>query len=114
MMNDFPDIMMRGRLEMSSLIILVIQISGSQAISCTAILQSLDCLPAFTHAPSSLAKCYCSSLCPSIEELRQNCPSGQLQTDPCGVCLQCAPGVSWGLRLIILRMVICMGQVRVR
>ena len=63
--------MMKGRLEMSSLIFLMVQISGSQAISCTAILQSLDCLPAFTHAPSSLAKCYCSSLCPSIEFLRQ-------------------------------------------
>ena len=79
---------------MPVLIFLILQISGSQAISCTAILQSLDCLPAFTHAPASLTKCYCSSLCPSIEDLRQNCQSGQLQTDPCGVCLQCAPGVS--------------------
>ena len=55
----------------TSLIFLILQISRSQAISCTAILQSLDCLPAFSHAPASLTKCYCSSLCPSIEFLRQ-------------------------------------------
>ena len=55
----------------TSLIFLLLQISGSEAISCTAILQSLDCLPAFSHAPASLTKCYCSSLCPSIEFLRQ-------------------------------------------
>ena len=82
-----------GRIEISGVILLSLLVSSSQGISCTAILQSLDCLPAFSHAPASLTKCYCSSLCPDIESLRQNCPSGQLQTDPCGVCLQCAPGV---------------------
>jgi len=81
-----------GRIEISGVILLSLLVSSSQGISCTAILQSLDCLPAFSHAPASLTKCYCSSLCPDIESLRQNCPSGQLQTDPCGVCLQCAPG----------------------
>ena len=61
---------------------------------CCSILQSLDCLPAFTHSPRTLEKCYCSALCPSLDTLRLQCASGQLQTDPCGVCLQCAPGVS--------------------
>ena len=67
-----PDIriMKTGGIE-TSLIFLILQISGSEAISCTAILQSLDCLPAFSHAPAILTKCYCSSLCPSIEFLRQ-------------------------------------------
>merc|ERR1711936_941659 len=62
------------------------------ALSCTSLLQSLDCLPVFTHNPASLRKCYCSTQCPDLQDLRDNCRSGQLQTDPCGVCLQCAPG----------------------
>ena len=98
----FFRIMKSGGIKTPVLMFLMLQISGGEAISCTAILQSLDCLPAFTHAPSSLSKCYCSSLCPSIEDLRQNCPSGQLQTDPCGVCLQCAPGVSLEMSVISL------------
>merc|ERR1711872_552346 len=67
-------------------------LSTCDAISCTSELQSLSCLPVFSHSPSSLSKCYCSSTCPDIETLRHSCFSGQLQTDPCGVCLQCAPG----------------------
>jgi len=67
-------------------------ISLACGLSCTSILQSLDCLPAFTHSPRTLEKCYCSALCPSLDTLRLQCASGQLQTDPCGVCLQCAPG----------------------
>ena len=58
-----------------------------------SLLQSIDCLPAFTHRPTNLTKCYCSSQCPDLDQLRDTCQSGQLQTDPCGVCLQCAPGV---------------------
>merc|ERR1712115_236500 len=65
---------------------------GCDAISCTSKLQSLSCLPVFSHSPTSLQKCYCTSTCPDIESLRHSCFSGQLQTDPCGVCLQCAPG----------------------
>ena len=60
-----------------------------------SLLQSLDCLPVFSHSPASLRKCYCSPQCPDLRDLSQNCRSGQLQTDPCGVCLQCAPGVSF-------------------
>ena len=63
-------------------------------LNCFSILANLDCLPAFTHEPASLVKCYCTSKCPDVETLRQTCASGQLQTDPCGVCLECAPGVS--------------------
>merc|ERR1712226_1599597 len=48
--------------------------------------------PVFRHSPASLRKCYCSPQCPDLQDLSQNCRSGQLQTDPCGVCLQCAPG----------------------
>jgi len=73
-------------------VLFTFQIKYSSAISCSSILQTLDCLPAFTHQPSHLPKCYCTTLCPDIENLRQSCQSGQLQTDPCGVCLQCAPG----------------------
>merc|ERR1712037_612052 len=65
---------------------------SSTGLSCTNELQNLDCLPVFTHNPSSLTKCYCTSRCPSLETLRNSCQSGQLQTDPCGICLQCAPG----------------------
>jgi len=67
-------------------------IGWSDAISCTSELQSLSCLPVFSHSPSSLQKCYCTSKCPDIQTLRDTCFSGQLQTDPCGICLQCAPG----------------------
>merc|ERR1712032_597395 len=65
---------------------------SSTSLSCTSELQTLDCLPVFTHSPSSLTKCYCTSRCPSLETLRNSCQSGQLQIDPCGICLQCAPG----------------------
>merc|ERR1711934_349166 len=64
----------------------------STGLSRTNELQNLDCLPVFTHNPSSLTKCYCTSRCPSLEALRNSCQSGQLQIDPCGICLQCAPG----------------------
>lgn len=64
----------------------------SYAISCTSELQSLSCLPVFSHTPASLPKCYCTPQCPDIQTLRDTCFSGQLQTDPCGICLQCAPG----------------------
>jgi len=67
-------------------------VKTTNALSCTSILQTLDCLPAFTHTPSHLPKCYCTSLCPDVETLRQTCQSGQLQIDQCGVCLECAPG----------------------
>jgi len=67
-------------------------VGRSQAISCTSQLQTLKCLPVFTHTPASLPKCYCTSQCPDIDTLRDTCFSGQLQTDPCGICLQCAPG----------------------
>jgi len=63
----------------------------SSTISCTSQLGELSCLPAFSHHPSSRPKCYCTSRCPSLDDLR-NCPSGQLQHDPCGICLECAPG----------------------
>jgi len=65
---------------------------AASGLSCTNLLQSIDCLPAFTHRPTNLTKCYCSSQCPDLDQLRDTCQSGQLQTDPCGVCLQCAPG----------------------
>lgn len=64
----------------------------SYAISCTSELQSLSCLPVFSHTPANIPKCYCTSNCPDIQTLRDTCFSGQLQTDPCGICLQCAPG----------------------
>ena len=35
-------------------------------------LQSLDCLPVFTHSPASLSKCYCTSRCPSLDNLRSS------------------------------------------
>ena len=44
---------------------------------------------------AAVLQCYCTTRCPSIERLEEDCSSGQLQTDPCGICLQCAPGVSW-------------------
>jgi len=74
-----------------SVILLTLQ-GGCLAISCTSQLQSLSCLPVFTHTPATLEKCYCSSQCPDIQTLTDTCFSGQLQTDPCGICLQCAPG----------------------
>jgi len=75
-----------------SVAILSYLVCMSKSLSCTSELQSLSCLPAFTHTPDNLNKCYCTSKCPDIETLRETCFSGQLQTDPCGVCLQCAPG----------------------
>merc|ERR1712013_93250 len=75
-----------------SSILLSSLLAGCDAISCTSKLQSLSCLPVFSHSPTSLQKCYCTSTCPDIESLRHSCFSGQLQTDLCGVCLQCAPG----------------------
>merc|ERR1712106_102650 len=57
----------------------------SGAISCTSELQSLSCLPVFTHNPASLQKCFCTSKCPDLQTLRDTCFSGQLQTDPCTV-----------------------------
>jgi len=65
---------------------------SGHCLSCTSELQSLDCLPVFTHSPASLSKCYCTSRCPSLDNLRNSCSSGQLQLDPCGICLQCSPG----------------------
>jgi len=65
---------------------------SARSLSCTSELQSLDCLPVFTHSPASLSKCYCTSRCPSLDNLRNSCSSGQLQLDPCGICLQCSPG----------------------
>eukprot|EP00092_Neocalanus_flemingeri_P024789 GFUD01026878.1.p1 GENE.GFUD01026878.1~~GFUD01026878.1.p1 ORF type:complete len:237 (-),score=58.60 GFUD01026878.1:157-867(-) len=67
-------------------------IGRSGAISCTSQLQSLSCLPVFSHTPDNRPKCYCTSQCPDIQTLRETCFSGQLQTDTCGICLQCAPG----------------------
>merc|ERR1719452_236441 len=72
------------------------------AISCTSQLQNLKCLPVFTHTPASLPKCYCTSQCPDVETLRDTCFSGQLQTDPCGICLQCAPGVRRNISIELL------------
>jgi len=63
------------------------------SLSCTSQLQELSCLPAFSHFPSTRPKCYCTARCPDLEDLQQ-CSSGQLQIDPCGICLECAPGFS--------------------
>jgi len=71
---------------------LLLTLPHTRALSCTSELLELGCLPVFSHSPSTLSKCYCTSRCPSIEQLRNTCFSGQLQTDPCGICLQCAPG----------------------
>jgi len=75
-------------------VVLIISLltGSSTSLSCTSELQTLDCLPVFTHTPTSLTKCYCTLRCPSLEMLRNSCQSGQLQIDPCGICLQCAPG----------------------
>jgi len=73
-------------------LVILYMVEASLAISCTSELQSLDCLPVFSHSPGTLQKCYCTARCPSAKSLRDSCHSGQLQTDPCGICLQCAPG----------------------
>merc|ERR1712013_501343 len=58
-----------------SSILLSSLLAGCDAISCTSKLQSLSCLPVFSHSPTSLQKCYCTSTCPDIESLGQG---GQL------------------------------------
>jgi len=45
---------------------------SAHSLSCTSELQSLDCLPVFTHSPASLSKCYCTSRCPSLDNLRSS------------------------------------------
>ena len=43
--------------------------------------------PIFVYSP----KCYCTKTCPMpLDELKQNCTSGQLHPDQCNTCLQCA------------------------
>merc|ERR1712115_14905 len=65
---------------------------STTAISCFKELSSLTCLPVYSHYPDTREKCYCTSKCPNLETLVSTCSSGQLHQDPCGVCLQCAPG----------------------
>merc|ERR1711970_1174950 len=71
--------------------VLVLHVDTVVTLSCGRELTSLKCLPAFTKFPSHRPKCYCTSRCPRLSQL-EFCPSGQLQTDPCGICLECAPG----------------------
>lgn len=73
-------------------VILAASVASSTAISCTGQIQNLSCLPVFSSEPATRQKCYCTERCPSLQTLRDTCSSGQLQTDPCGICLQCAPG----------------------
>jgi len=83
---------------MSSLLSLCLLLTVSlppslpSSFSCSHQIQSVSCLPVFSHHPPTKTKCYCTSICPSLETLVDTCFSGQLQTDPCGLCLQCAPG----------------------
>merc|ERR1712243_451215 len=67
-------------------------VPSTVAISCSKQLSSLSCLPVYSHYPQTRDKCYCTSVCPNLETLVSSCSSGQLHQDPCGVCLQCAPG----------------------
>ena len=61
------------------------------AVDCGINDRNTRCLDVFSSNPANLPKCYCTELCEkSLNDLKQECSSGELHQDGCGACLTCA------------------------